>query len=62
MTDYIIGPGVMQAMADAQDEPRSNEMYVVTEPGHQISTTYGRDAVYTWIQEDNKTSRSPFGG
>jgi hypothetical protein len=60
MTDWVIGPGVWQAMADAGDEPRSHEMYIVTEEGHKVSQTIGRDAIYYWVQEDNRTSRTPF--
>jgi len=60
MTDFIVGPGVAQAIADAQDEARSSELYIVNEEGRKISQTYGRDAVYVWIQEDNQTKRLPF--
>ena len=60
MSDYMIGPGVLQAMADAGDEPRSDEQYVVLEEGHKISQTFGRDAIYWWIEEDNRVSRVPF--
>lgn len=47
-------------MADHGDEPRSDEMFVVVADGRKISQTYGRDAIYVWIQEDNRTSRTPF--
>jgi len=57
---YNIGPGVQQAMADAGDEPRSDEQFVILEPGHKISQTFGRDAVYYYIEEDNATRRCPF--
>lgn len=60
MSDYTIGPGVQQAMSDAGDEPRSDEQYVILEAGHKISTTYGRDAIYTWLEEDNAVRRVPF--
>jgi hypothetical protein len=60
MTEYVIGPGVAQAIADAGDEARSDEQYVVLEEGHKISQTFGRDAVYYWLQEDNAVSRVPF--
>ncbi len=60
MTEYVVGPGVTQAMADSGDEPRSDEIYVVLADGHQISTTYGRDGIYTWLQEDNAVRRTPF--
>ena len=57
---YVIGPGVEQAIADNGDEPRSDEQFVILEPGHKVSQTFGRDAVYYWLEEDNRTSRVPF--
>jgi hypothetical protein len=57
---YVVGPGVAQAIAEAGDEPRSDEQYVVLVPGHKISQTFGRDAVYYWLEEDNATRRVPF--
>jgi hypothetical protein len=57
---YSIGEGVQAAMAAAGDEPRSDEQFVILEEGHKISQTFGRDAVYYWVQEDNRTSRVPF--
>ena len=60
MSDYVIGPGVAQAIADAGDEPRSDEQFVILEEGHKVSQTFGRDAVYYWLQEDNRTNRVPF--
>jgi len=60
MSDYIIGPGVAQAIADAGDEPRSDEQYVILEEGHKVSQTFARDAIYYWLQEDNAVRRSPF--
>jgi hypothetical protein len=60
MSDFNIGPGVAQAMADNGDEPRSDEMYIVFDEGIKVSNTYGRDAVYTYLQEDNAVRRTPF--
>ena len=60
MTDWVIGPGVKQAMADYGDEPRSDEQFKILGEGHKISETYGRDAVYTWLEEDNRVQRLPF--
>jgi hypothetical protein len=60
MTEYIIGPGVAQAIADAGDEARSDEQYVILVPGHRISVTFGRDAQYYWLEEDNAVKRQPF--
>lgn len=60
MTDYSIGPGVVQAMADSGDEPRSDEQYMILEPGKKISQTFGRDAIYWYYEEDNAVRRAPF--
>jgi hypothetical protein len=60
MSDWNIGVGVQQAISDAGDEPRSDEQYIVLEPGHKISQTFGRDAVYLYYEEDNATRRNPF--
>lgn len=60
MAEYAVGPGVAQAMIDAGDEPRSDEQFVILTEGAKISQTYGRDAIYYWYQEDNRTQRSPF--
>lgn len=60
MTDYVIGPGVAQAIQAANDEPRSDEMYVILDAGRKISQTFGRDAIYWWYEEDNRTQRSSF--
>lgn len=57
---FNVGPGVRQAMVDAGDEPRSDELFDIVRPGHQISVTYGRDAVYYYFSEDNRTNRLPF--
>lgn len=56
MSQFTIGPGVLQAMTDAGDEPRSDEVY--RQPG--ISETYGRDGIYYYIAQDNATRRVPF--
>jgi len=60
MTEYAIGPGVQNAIAENGDEPRSDEQYVILDDGHKVSQTFGRDAIYYWIQEDNAVCRSPF--
>jgi len=57
---YSIGPGVQQAMVEAGDEPRSDEQYIILRAGHQISQTFGRDATYYWLEEDNAVNRVPF--
>lgn len=60
MADYVVGPGVVQAIEDNGDEARSDEQYIVMEEGHKVSQTFGRDAVYYWLQEDNAVRRLPF--
>ena len=61
MTDsYVIGPGVAQAISDYGDEPRSDEQYMILEPGEKISQTFARDAIYYWIERDNAVKRLPF--
>lgn len=58
--DFVVGPGVAQAMTDAGDEPRSSEQFVILDEGHKVSQTFGRDAIYYWLEEDNAVRRSPF--
>ena len=59
---FVVGQGVADAMASAGDEARSDEIYVVNEPeGQRISLTYGRLALYYWMEADGKVNRVPFG-
>jgi hypothetical protein len=60
MADFNLGPGVQQAMADNGDEPRSDEMFVILTEGDKVSQTFGRDAIYYWLERDNHVKRSPF--
>ena len=60
MTDFNVGPGIKQAMQDAGDEPRSNEVFLVNEEGSKVSQAMGRDSVWYWLQEDNAVRRCPF--
>ena len=60
MTDYAIGPGVAQAIADNGDEARSDERYIILDEGHKISLTFGRDATYYYYEEDGAVRRQPF--
>jgi hypothetical protein len=60
MSEYVIGPGVAQAIVDAGDEPRSDEQYIIMAEGHKVSQTFGRDGVYYWVEEDNATRRVAF--
>lgn len=60
MADFTIGPGVAQAIADAGDEPRSDEQYVVLDEGQKISQTFARDAIYWYYESENAVKRCPF--
>jgi hypothetical protein len=60
MSEYMIGAGVAQAIADNEDEARSDEQYVILTEGHKISQTFARDGVYWWYEEDSRVSRVPF--
>ena len=60
MAEYMIGPGVAQAITDAGDEARSDEQYVVLIEGHKVSQTFARDAIYYWIEQDGVVRRSSF--
>ena len=60
MSDYNIGPGVAQAIADNGDEARSDERYVILDEGSRVSLTLARDAQYWYYEFDNKVNRLPF--
>jgi hypothetical protein len=60
MTDYNIGPGVQAAIDENNDSARSDEQYVILEPGHKISLTLARDAQYWYYEADNKVNRLAF--
>lgn len=60
MSEYVVGPGVAQAIADSGDEARSDEQYVILEEGRRVSQTFARDAIYYWLEEDNAVRRAPF--
>jgi hypothetical protein len=60
MADFVIGPGVQEAIAAAGDEARSDEQFVILREGDKVSQTFGRDAVYYWLEHDNIVQRSPF--
>lgn len=60
MTDFVVGPGVAQAIADNGDEARSDEQFVILTDGQKVSQTFARDAIYYWLEADNAVRRSPF--
>lgn len=60
MSDFVVGPGIAQALAENGDEARSDEIYLVLAEGRKISQVYGRDAEYVWIEQDGAVRRIPF--
>jgi hypothetical protein len=60
MTEYVIGPGVAQAIADASDEARSDEQFIINVEGSKVSQTFARDGIYYWLEADNVVNRTPF--
>lgn len=60
MSDYSIGPGVAQAIAENGDEPRSDEQFIILREGDKVSQTFGRDFIYYWMERDNVVKMSPF--
>jgi hypothetical protein len=57
---YNIGPGVQAAIDENGDEARSDEQYVILDPGSKISLTLARDAQYWYYEADNKVNRLAF--
>jgi hypothetical protein len=60
MTDFVVGPGVAQAIADYGDEARSDEQFIILDEGNKISQTFCRDAIFYWLEAENAVKRSPF--
>jgi hypothetical protein len=60
MTDFVIGPGVAAAIAENQDEARSDEQFIILREGDKVSQTIARHAIYYWLERDNVVERSPF--
>lgn len=60
--EFVVGPGVLEAMKAAKppDEPRSDETYIILVDGNTISQTFGKHAVYYWLERENKVERIPF--
>ena len=52
---FAIGPGVRQAITDAGDEARGNEVYFSA----SYSLTPGRDFAYLYSIEANQTYKVP---
>lgn len=57
---YVVGPGVEASIAENGDEARSDEQFVILTDGAKVSQTYGRDAIYYWLEQDNAVRRVPF--
>ena len=50
---FTIGPGVLAAMAAANDVARSDEKYHHSTQGDVLyGETQGRDAIYRWTPQD----------
>jgi hypothetical protein len=62
MTNFSVGPGVAQALADNNDEARSDEIFVIGTPGEKISQTFGSSGIYWWYESENSVKRAPFPG
>lgn len=62
MTEFTVGPGVLEAMAaaDPPDEPRSDEQYVILLEGNKVSQTWGRDGLYVWYESEGAVKRLSF--
>ena len=54
MPNLVVGPGVLDAMNHAGDEPRGSERYELDPATGEVwySITQGRDAIYTWTPAD----------
>ena len=60
MSEFNVGPGVAQAIADNGDEARSDERYIVLDEGHKISITFADQGVYYYYEETGRVLRTPF--
>jgi hypothetical protein len=60
MTDFNVGPGVAQRIAEDQGEIRSDEIYLILTEGQKISRTFATSGVYYYYEADNRTERTPF--
>lgn len=60
MPEFVVGEGVAQAIADNQDEARSDEQFVILREGDKVSQTFARDAIYYYYERDNAVRRLPF--
>jgi hypothetical protein len=60
MTDFSYGPGIAEALANNNDEARSDERYIILDEGNKVSLTLGRDAQYWYYESENTVKRCPF--
>jgi hypothetical protein len=58
--EFVIGPGVRQAMNDAGDSARSDEQFIILLDGDKVSQTFSNNAIYYWLERDNSVKRSTF--
>jgi hypothetical protein len=60
MTDFVVGPGVAEAIAAAGDSARSDEQFVILREGDKVSQTFGSLGIYWWYESENAVKRMPF--
>ena len=60
MADYVVGPGVAQAIADNGDTARSDERYIIMDEGRRVSLTLADQGQYWYYEETNSVSLCPF--
>lgn len=60
MTDFAVGPGTAQKIAEDGGEPRSDERFIILLEGDKVSMTCATSGVYYWYERDNVVHRAPF--
>ena len=60
MTDFNVGPGVAQKIAEDGGETRSDERFIILSEGDKVSMTFATSGVYFWYERDNAVFRSDF--
>lgn len=60
MSEYVIGPGVADAIAADGGEARSDEQYLILTEHHKVSETHATTGIYYWYEEDNAVRRVSF--
>ncbi len=57
---YVVGPGVLDAIAANGDTARSDEQFLILDEGKKISRTFADQGIYYWYEEVNRVSRTSF--